>query len=148
MAKGGGWITINGTHVQINGAGKIVAGPARLTGGGGGSNSEGSNDGNSKSKSGGGKSSTKKLTKKQQEEQDKKYVKEQLTSIKKDLGVSGKANVKSLQEKNSVSDLKYAKQRIEARMPIAYRSRDWATYEELQLLNSRITDAIVQYPKK
>ena len=30
----GGWITINGTHVMVNGAGKIVAGPARLTGGG------------------------------------------------------------------------------------------------------------------
>lgn len=32
--KGGGWITINGTHVLIDGSGKIVGGPARLTGGG------------------------------------------------------------------------------------------------------------------
>ena len=35
----GGWITINGTHVQIDGSGKVVSGPARLRGGGGSSGS-------------------------------------------------------------------------------------------------------------
>ncbi len=57
MAKGGGWITIKGTHVMIDGGGRIVAGPGRLTGGssneGSGSSGGGSSTGSSKNSSDG-----------------------------------------------------------------------------------------------
>ena len=42
----GGWITINGTHVMVDGGGRVVSGPASLRGGGGGS-SKGTNRGSS-----------------------------------------------------------------------------------------------------
>ncbi|MBR5823737.1 MAG: hypothetical protein IKY67_06310 [Paludibacteraceae bacterium] len=63
--SGGGWITINGTHVMIDGSGTVVHGPSALKSGSGGSSDKKSSNKKSSEKS---KSPKKKLTDSQLEE--------------------------------------------------------------------------------